>query len=278
MGVFMKDLNFLVLGNGFLAQEFSFAGHRITSRKEFDVCIGDESKEVTNKLAPLLTENYNAVVNCIGISDTRYCEDSKNWEEIFQINGMLPGYLSKACKHFGVPFVHISTGCLYGDNSRPCFEDESPQTFCSYTLTKVVGEKGCVASDLIIRPRLLFGGHLPKNRNNLIVKLSGFNSFLDAYNSVTYTRDVVRAADFLTNKGCTGVYNVVCPEILTIHQMAMALGLKGVKMTHDELIRSQNLHLVNNTMSIDKLNAEGFETTSVYKAFEECKSVLDGLT
>jgi dTDP-4-dehydrorhamnose reductase len=113
----MDKENFLVLGNGYLGNEFKRQGYEVWGRDIFDFAIekynGDHDiflKEWNDKF-----KKYNIIVNCIGQSNTRYCESKVNINKVLSINGYLPSYLSTFCKTTNKIFVHISTGCLYDE-------------------------------------------------------------------------------------------------------------------------------------------------------------------
>ena len=72
-----KSNKMLVLGNGFLGGAFARHGATVWDRDEFEYPV----PESLNELESTLREGtYTTVVNCIGVSDTRFCEDPSNWE------------------------------------------------------------------------------------------------------------------------------------------------------------------------------------------------------
>ena len=106
----MKDT--IVLGRGFLGNEFQRQGYEVYSRREFIwPCELDT------------LERYNTIINCIGIADTRGCERAENWPRVMSVNTTLVGALSDYCQSHGKKLVHISTGCVYDQNNSPQNED-----------------------------------------------------------------------------------------------------------------------------------------------------------
>jgi dTDP-4-dehydrorhamnose reductase len=279
----MNQPKFLVLGSGMLGEEYEAHGHTVLQSKDFRIQSDFTENDVYRALHSSLGEakinlnDYDAIVNCIGISDTRYCEDPKNWKEISIVNGLLPGYLSDYCEESRIKFIHISTGCLYDQPHRPCMEDESLAAHCNYVVSKWQGELGCDKErDIIIRPRLLFGEREPQKgkRNNLICKLQKFNKFVDAFDSITWIGDIVSASDALIRREQSGVFNVACKEVKTMYQYATEhLGLEGSKVTPEELRKSQKLHLVNNVMDVSKIE-EFVSMTPLNTALEHCLEKL----
>lgn len=274
----------LVLGRGLLGAEFAITGYDTVNTSTFKADYNVDNYETIEKKLLNICRLRNCqqmpttIVNCIGISDTRYCEDPKNWQHVSFINGILPGYISRFCQLNNIKFVHISTGCVYEESHRPCTEDDSIVAHCNYVTSKWMGELGCDKSrDIIIRPRLLFGDFIPANnrRNNLLCKLHKFNTFVDAYNSVTYIKDIVNAVNALVKNDQVGVFNVACPEVVTIYQLATDyLKLTGRKMTPEELRKGQNLYLVNNCMDVSKVS-KFCQMTPLSTAIAHCYNKLN---
>lgn len=243
----------LVLGRGFLGKAFEKKGFEVWGKDKFffDNELGEY--ETNQQLHRLKVWEYNVIINCIGKSNTRWCEKPENWEEALFVNGSIPRCLSKYCGQKNKKFVHISTGCLYDRNDVPQKETDFTATHCNYTLTKLVGEKGCsLEDDLIIRPRLYFGDF--EDRNNLLCKLPRFERFLIEQNSYTSVHVIVDAVSALLEAEQTGIFNVACEGFASIEEMTGWIGLPSrEKITEKELHEKEGLYLVNNTMDITKL-------------------------
>ena len=255
-------MKILVLGKGFLGQEFESMGYEVWGKDRL-VLRRDTQLEFLG--------DYDVVINCIGISDTRFCELPENFPKVLQTNSSLPYGLSRGCEFYETKFVHISTGCLYDEIGRPCSEDDFLAAHCGYTVSKYAGEIGCNKDrDLILRPRLLFSDKRMNTHNNLLQKLPKFNSFVDELNSVTWNKTIVEATQALLDHEQTGVFNVANEGRHTIYEIATEmLGLKGDKMSGEQLRSSQGLYLVNNVMDISKLK-QFYQPVSVEKAVEIC--------
>jgi dTDP-4-dehydrorhamnose reductase len=241
----------LVLGNGFVGKEFERHGFTVKDRKFVtvdEIIEGDYSKFFLDEFL-----KYDYIINCIGVSDTRYCEDKSNWEEVHRVNGVFVKYLSNLCSFYKKKLVHISTGCLYEGTKGLKYEDDFLETHCNYTVSKMVGELNCNNEHLIIRPRLLFNEF--EDKKNLLTKFSKFDRYLNEFNTVTSTEVIVKSVVALIENNCSGVYNIGNTGNYTIEQLAEAFGMNTEKkhLTQSELISSQGLHLVNNVMSMNKL-------------------------
>lgn len=243
-------MKIIVLGKGFLGKKFEQKGFEVWGKDEFKLIEGDQiifSLETTLSLL----QDYDIIINCIAKSNTRWCEEPENFKGALWSNGTVPGLLSRFCLANGKKFVHVSTGCLYDSGSHPDTEDDFMAAHCNYTVTKWVGEKGLNDRDLIMRPRLLFGDF--KDKGNLLCKLPKFTHFLDAYNSYISVSVLVDAIMALLERKQSGIFNVACDGIATVHQLAKTIGLNGIGITEDELHQQEHLYLVNNIMNLDKL-------------------------
>ena len=247
----------LILGKGFLGSEFIRRGfENFTTRNDFDAT----SDNCIYKLDEIINKKYTQshikyIINCIGIANTRYCEDDKNFNEILKVNGYFPGQLSNYCDEHNIKLVHISTGCLYDRRSGLNKEDDFISAHCNYVVTKWVGEKGInINNHLIIRPRLYFSDI--DNSLNLISKFKNFKFILNELNSVTSTRTIVEAIEALLLSNQVGIFNVANDGAYTIKQLSEAIGYKWsdeqVVDQHD-LHKSQKLYLVNNVLDLSKL-------------------------
>ena len=268
------DINkILCLGDGFLGNCFKRNGFTVWGRNKFEY-----PAMVTYFEQALKDDHFNTVINCIGISNTRFCEDPENWALINKINGELPGELSKVCKRYGVNFVHVSSGCVYDRKDGVVTESSPVASHCRYVVSKLIGEYGCdLTRDLIIRPRLLFDSVPVKTkRNNLIQKFSMFSEFLNEFNTVTSNQVIVDSVMSLLDTNCHGVYNCGCTGAYTIEQMATHLGFGCAKSLQDyELCGSQGLVLVNNVMSMLKLIRDsGYTPPDALVELERCNNLL----
>ena len=233
----------IVLGAGFLGKAFEKAGFEVWGK---DKMMLPALPDVMDRLMP-----YDVVINCIGKSNTRWCEDRDNFQAAMLSNAAIPRILSDYCMGTDKQFVHISTGCLYDHLTRGNTEKSFKTAHCNYTVTKWAGEMGCHEWDLVLRPRLLFSDAVhPKN---LLSKIATYDRFLTEYNSYTSLRIIVEATKVLLVAEQTGVFNVACDGCLTVYDIATIMGLRGGKINSKEMHRAQKLFLVSNTMDIAKL-------------------------
>lgn len=242
----MKKDKVLVLGKGFLGQAFEKKGFEVWGKDKFEV-----GYDRWAGLADL--GNYDVIINCMGKSDTRWCEKDENWEEVFLANGETPKRLSRFLGAMKKKFVHISTGCLYDRNDILQKEEDFIIPHCDYTVSKRVGEKNCnLEKDLILRPRLYFGDF--ENRNNLLGKLPRFDVFSTELNSYTSVHTIVDAVEALLDANQSGIFNVACEGNSSAMEIGKWIGLEEKPpITGKELREREGLYLVDNIVDISKL-------------------------
>lgn len=250
----MEKNNILVLGDGFLGNAFKRHGYEVWGRNRFN-WTGNKSRDTSHLMNRIGDIDY--LINTIGISDTRFCEDVNNWDLIHSVNGILPSVLSKLCREKNTKFVHISTGCLYDTLDIPQSENAFRAAHCNYVVSKWIGEIGCnMNMDLIIRPRLLFDSECPAagKRNNLLCKMEKFDFFINEHNSITSNDTIIEAIEALLINHQSGIFNVAQLGCYSISEIAEYLGLNvKATFTQDQLRKNQGLALVNNIMDLSKL-------------------------
>ena len=239
----------IILGAGFLGQTFKQYGYDVWGKESpFSHQLPDGTYEYNydNLL------DFNTIINCIGKSNTKWCEKRENFSSALESNYYLPQRLSQFCEKNNRKFVHISTGCLYDRNDIPQTELSFTAAHCNYTITKWAGERGCNPNrDLILRPRLYFGSS--KNPNNLLCKLPNFPYLTNSLDSLTSVDTIVNAAEALLKANVDGVVNVACTGYTSMYEIGKLLGLDKRACSQDTVRFQNNIYLVNNTMDLTKL-------------------------
>lgn len=260
----------IVLGRGYLGSEFAHQGYEVWGKDKFIIPSSIDSLKV-------YLDEYDTVINCIGKSNTRWCEKRENVLETLRVNAKFPAMLSMYCRINNKKFVHISTGCLYDEYTpQPCKETSFLVAHCNYTISKWIGELGCnPIRDLILRPRLYFSG--TPDKNNLLCKIPKFTSFLTDMNSFSRTTDIVAATRSLLDNNQSGVFNVACDGCLSVWDISQLIGVgdfNNPKINGHELRIRENLYLVNNVMDIQKLK-QFYQPPTIKEAVIECWNKLN---
>lgn len=173
-----------------------------SNRILFEAVVIDEkihSREDAVRILKKTTDEHGepfAVVNAIGKvgkPNVDWCEDHK--EETYFTNVDLPLFLAETAWENQLPFIHISSGCIF-DGKGPFASSSKPNFIGSYySYTKLTSEARLI--DLqkkfplehleIHRIRVPFVAY-PDPRN-LITKLISYETIVDAPNSITYVPD-----------------------------------------------------------------------------------------
>jgi len=217
-------------GNGFIGQAFQrFFKERglaffVLSRKETDYTRPEELEKALKKIRP------DFLINAAGFTgrpNVDGCEDHK--AECLMANAVLPGIIGKVCQDLGLPWGHVSSGCIYSGR-RPDgggFREEDPPNFCFrqgpcsfYSGSKALGEE--VLRDFpnvfIWRVRMPFS-HIDGPRNYL-GKLLRYDRLLDAENSLSRLEDFVKAAHACWERRLPfGTYHLTNPGSVTTRQI-----------------------------------------------------------
>ncbi len=160
------------------------------------------------------------------------CEDHKT--ECLLGNAVLPGVLARVCAARGLPWGHVSSGCLYtGDRGsgpegeRLGFREEDPPNFCFrtdngsfYSGTKALGEEILADAGSCYLWRLRIPFNEVDSSKNYLTKLLRYERLLDARNSLSQLDDFARAAFACWERRVPfGIYNVVNPGSVTTREV-----------------------------------------------------------
>lgn len=151
------------------------------------------------------------------------CEIQKS--ECLLGNAVLPGIIRTVCEATGIPWGHVSSGCIFSGRSpdgRGFTEDDAPNfTFrtnrCSfYSGSKALGEEILAGAErnYIWRLRIPFDHR--DNPRNYLSKLLSYDILLDAENSISHLGEFVEACYACWEKRVPfGTYNLTNPGPIT---------------------------------------------------------------
>jgi dTDP-4-dehydrorhamnose reductase len=153
----------------------------------------------------------------VGKPNVDMCENHK--AECWMANVEFPVALCLACKEHGVPFGHVSSGCVYSDG--PHDEDDAPNfTGSWYSYTKASAERRL--NEISYDKLWLWRLRMPFDNDfntvpprNLLAKLIGYSSIIEGLNSITYIPDFVSAIEKFALSSDNlpyGTWNLVNPE------------------------------------------------------------------
>src|SRR5262245_666019 len=197
------------------------------------------------------------VINAAGFTgkpNVDACENTKS--DTIAGNTLLPQTIANACAAVGVPWGHVSSGCIYSgakiaqngsmhiekDMTRPdlrALVDRSPGAIrgftetdkpnmcfrdppCSfYSGTKALGEEiiAGVGQSYLWRLRIPFDEH--DSSRNYLSKIQRYHKVYDNVNSISHRGDYVRAClDLWERRAPFGIYNVTNPGFITTRHVA----------------------------------------------------------
>lgn len=155
-------------------------------------------------------------------------------EETIRGNVILPTMLAESCDRAGLPFAHLSTGCLWTDGEE--HDEESPPQrgfggHCGvYVGTKTLAEgavRMACQNHYIWRVRLPFDEI--DNPRNYLSKLAAFPDVWDQVNSVSHRADFAKAAlDLWEKKAPWGTYHLVNPGSLAAKDVVGRMQKAGI--------------------------------------------------
>lgn len=247
----------LLGGTGYVGQAFArdLASRglplRTVSRSETDYTRFSTVLRLLRDLRPRF------LINCAGYTgkpNVDACEDHR--AETLLGNVSLPQTLAQACEVAGVPWGHVSSGCIYTgakirqsdgtlriepDLTRPDlrrlveaspdrvvgFSEDDPPNFsfrsppCSfYSGSKALGEEVLAGAPDTYVWRLRIPFDEVDGPRNYLTKLQRYSRVYDNVNSVSHLADFARACVDLWLRGAPpGTYNVTNPGFVTSRQV-----------------------------------------------------------
>ena len=228
--------------------------HQSVSRQRMDYTRFD-------RLLKLLRESKASfVINAAGFTgrpNVDACENAR--AETLQGNTLLPLTIGEACLAAGIPWGHLSSGCIYNgayiseqgrtrlethlntphlrslaETSPECFRgfaesDEPNFSFrhppCSfYSGAKALAEEAIspLGNCYVWRPRLPFDEQA--HPRNLISKLLAYPKLHESVNSLSHRGEVVSAClDLWLQRAPFGMYNMTNPGFVTTRQVVAAI-------------------------------------------------------
>ena len=235
--------------------------------------------------AALLRDQPEFLINAAGYTgkpNVDACELHRT--ECLFGNGVFPGIVAQACTDAGIPWGHVSSGCIY-TGSRPdgtgFSETDTPNfTFrtnnCSfYSGTKALGEEVLAGTPNVYTWRLRIPFNEVENPRNYLTKLMRYQTLLAAENSISQLEEFVAATFACWEKRVPfGTYNVTNPGHVTTHEVVDLILQSGVcpknyvffKDETDFMHTAAKTPRSNCVMTSAKLASVGIVMTEVHEA------------
>jgi len=201
-------------------------------------------------------------------------------------NVVLPGFIAQVCAEAGVPWGHVSSGCIY-NGARPDgagFREEDTPNFtfrsnhCSfYSGSKGLGEEVLAGAAQVYLWRLRIPFNEVDHPRNYLTKLMRYERLLDAANSISQLDEFAAATFACWEKRVPfGTYNVTNPGAITAREIVELIRRSGVCTkefrffaSEDEFMRvAAKTPRSNCIMDSSKLAAAGIRLTEIHAAVE----------
>lgn len=277
----------LLGGSGYVGQAYQALLTRLgipfrnLRRADFDYADGARLTELLRRERPEFLIN---AAGYTGKPNVDACELHK--AECLSGNAVLPGTIARACADAGVPWGHVSSGCIYSgsraDGAGFTEADEPNFTFrrgpCSfYSGTKALGEEVLAGAPQLYVWRLRIPFNEVDNPRNYLTKLLRYDTLLEAANSISQLDEFVAATFACWQKRVPfGTYNVTNPGHVTTREVVDLIRKTGVSSKDFRFFRDESEFMAkaaktprsNCVMDSSKLAAVGIAMTEVHEAVE----------
>jgi dTDP-4-dehydrorhamnose reductase len=201
-------------------------------------------------------------------------------------NSVLPGYIARACAAAGVPWGHVSSGCIYNGARADGtgYQEDDPPNFtfranhCSfYSGTKGLGEEALAGAPQVYIWRLRIPFNEIDHPRNYLTKLMRYEQLLDATNSISQLDEFAAATLACWERRVPfGTYNVVNPGAITTREIVDQIRRLGVCTkpfrffaSEDEFMRvAAKTPRSNCVLDPGKLAAAGIRLVEIHAAVE----------
>jgi len=243
--------------------------------------------DVGTLAAALKQDRPQFLINAAGYTgkpNVDACEDDK--AACLFGNGVLPGRIAEACESAGVPWGHVSSGCIFtgSRNDGSGFTEEDTPNFsfrtnnCSfYSGTKALGEETLQGVDNVYLWRLRIPFDHRDGPRNYLTKLLRYQRLLEAENSISQLHEFATATFGCWEKRIPfGTYNVTNPGHVTTREVVEHIKASGVSNKNFDFFSDEEEFMKiaaktprsNCVMDSSKLAAAGIQMTEVHEAIE----------
>lgn len=222
-----------------------------------------------------LLEHYrpHVVINAAGFTGLTVdcCEVKKG--DCLAANVALPADVARECDKLSIPFIQISSGCIF-DGPGPFTEESEPNPVSFYARCKLLAEIQLAQfKPWTFRIRMPFS--MRNHPRNLLVKLAKYEKILDGVNSLTFLEEFVERSWQIWQTQNPGVWNAVQPGSISIVEVAgllHAAGLRGaVEVWDQQEFYQSHVKRSEAVLSTEKYErAFGAMGTNVLLAVKQC--------
>lgn len=164
----------------------------------------------TSELEGIITQNFDIVINCIGILNK---DAEENPNKAIWFNSYFPHFLESITKNTKTKVISISTDCVFSGSKGGYSEVDVKDGIGFYSQSKALGELDN-EKDLTIRTSII-GPELNKNGIGLfhwfMQQKGEINGYSKAYWSGITTIELAKVLDEVINQNITGLI-IISPE------------------------------------------------------------------
>ena len=171
------------------------------------------------------------IFNLAALTDMEYCETHPL--EAYGTNAMGTENVALLCREFDIPMIYISTAGVFDGKQERYGDYDLPNPLSIYGKSKYAGEKFVkefLTKYFIFRPGWMMGGGPQKDKkfiNKVIKQIKEGNKELfvvdDKVGAPTYTYDFAKIIHQVIDTGQFGLYNSVCEDGGSRHEIAQEL-------------------------------------------------------
>jgi dTDP-4-dehydrorhamnose reductase len=266
----------IILGKGFIGTQLAkyFETNKIPYEIFSQAELNYTDYETFRQYISKKTFNTGWVINCsgyTGVPNVDACETNK--ELCYNYNVAYPLDVLRVCNSYGLPLIHVGSGCIYTGYEKEFTEDDTPNfgIFSNessfYSKCKHIYETFARETrSYVFRIRIPFVAELTKK--NYFTKLLNYDNLINENNSITSVTDFCKfVVDFIkinpTNRPAFGLYNVVNPQPIKAEEVVWLLKKHGLENPKWNFITTDQLNTKANrsncVLSTKKIKALGLE-------------------
>lgn len=275
-------MKIVILGSGFVASAYKLylesIGHEplVVSRS---FCYYPHVAVIRS-----LLEHYrpHVVINAAGYTGLTVdcCEVKK--DECMAANVTVPVNVARECHKLSIPYLHISSGCVYDGDKGAYTENDEPSPKSFYSKCKLDAEKEMAEyQPYQMRIRMPFSAR--NHPRNWLVKLCRYEKILDGWNSVTFLDEFIQRSWKVSQTSAPGIYNCVAPGPVSTVAVARLLHQAGLRgpfgVWHPDVFYAGGEHVKRSEAVLDGSKfdqAFGLPGKSAIEAIDDCIEKLKG--
>ena len=229
----------LLGGSGYVGQAFQkhltacSYDYQVLTRSVVDYTHLDTLKNYLRQARPEFLIN---AAGYTGRPNVDACELHKT--ECLLGNAVLPGTIRQACEDVGIPWGHVSSGCIYTGtraDGTGFTEEDAPnfsfrQNNCSfYSGCKALGEEVLQGAENSYTWRLRIPFNEFESPRNYITKMMRYDRLLNAVNSLSHLDEFVAACTACwTNRVPFGTFNLTNPGCVSTKDVIFMIRRYGL--------------------------------------------------